>query len=187
MHDDTAADDGPVANGDVAAELNGVGHDYVVAEGAVVCNVRIGHDQAIGAHIGTTSGVGTAIECGEFADHGAVADDKCRVFAAKFQILGNRADSGAVVNLDIGTEAGTFGDARRLQSHLHSWLQQYVAKDPGASAAVRARYPLRDAKVLVREHPSDPGHFLATLDVWPHFQLDELTASVRLVTDLGSQ
>lgn len=79
---------------------------------------------------------------------------------------------------------GSFSEAPRLQSYLHSWLQRYVAKDPGASIQTRARFPLRDAKVVVREHPHDPGHFLATLDVWPHFQLDELTASVKLVTDL---
>ena len=84
------------------------------------------------------------------------------------------------------SRVGLFGDSQRFQAYLHTWLQQYVARDPGATANTRARFPLRDAKVEVREHPHDPGHFLATLDVWPHFQLDELTASVKLVTDLGS-
>jgi len=81
---------------------------------------------------------------------------------------------------------GSYSQASRLQSQLHSWLHQYVAQDPGATARIRARFPLRDARVVVHEHPREPGHFLATLDVWPHFQLDEMTASVKLVTNLGS-
>ncbi len=83
------------------------------------------------------------------------------------------------------SKVGSIGDAQRFQAYLHSWLQQYVAAAPGASASVRARFPLREARVEVREHPRHPGHYLATFDLCPHFQLDELTASVKLVTSLG--
>jgi type VI secretion system protein ImpC len=81
-------------------------------------------------------------------------------------------------------QVGRFRTPGALQSQLHSWVQQYVASDPSASASMRARFPLRDAKIEIRDHPRDPGHLLATLFLSPHVQLDELTASVRLVSDL---
>jgi type VI secretion system ImpC/EvpB family protein len=80
-------------------------------------------------------------------------------------------------------KVGSFADARDLQTFLHSWLQQYVAPGTGVSAEVKAKFPLRSAKVTVRDHPGKPGHFLTEVLLWPHFQLDELTASVKLVTE----
>ncbi|MEX2188826.1 MAG: type VI secretion system contractile sheath large subunit [Pirellulales bacterium] len=80
-------------------------------------------------------------------------------------------------------KVGSFADAQALQTFLHSWLQQYVAPGSGVSAEVKAKFPLRSAKVLVRDHPGKPGHFLTDVLLWPHFQLDELTANVKLVTE----
>jgi type VI secretion system protein ImpD len=78
---------------------------------------------------------------------------------------------------------GAFTDAKALQTFLHSWLQQYVAGGTGISPEVKAKFPLRSAKVTVRDHPGKPGHFLTDVLLWPHFQLDELTANVKLVTE----
>jgi type VI secretion system ImpC/EvpB family protein len=78
---------------------------------------------------------------------------------------------------------GVFTDAKALQTFLHNWLQQYVAGGTGISAEVKAKFPLRSAKVTVRDHPGKPGHFLTDVLLWPHFQLDELTANVKLVTE----
>ncbi|RIK73081.1 MAG: type VI secretion system contractile sheath large subunit [Planctomycetota bacterium] len=78
---------------------------------------------------------------------------------------------------------GLFSDSKSLQTFLHNWLQQYVAGGTGISAEVKAKFPLRSAKVTVRDHPGKPGHFLTDVHLWPHFQLDELTASVKLVTE----
>lgn len=80
-------------------------------------------------------------------------------------------------------KVGLFSDAKALQTFLHNWLQQYVAGGTGISAEVKAKFPLRSAKVTVRDHPGKPGHFLTDVLLWPHFQLDELTASVKLVTE----
>jgi type VI secretion system ImpC/EvpB family protein len=81
-------------------------------------------------------------------------------------------------------QVGGVSDAKRFQSQLHSWIHQFVAKNPGASPAERARFPLREAQVEVAPHPAEPGHLRATLMLQPHLQLDELTASVKLVTRL---
>jgi type VI secretion system ImpC/EvpB family protein len=88
------------------------------------------------------------------------------------------------VKVLVRDRIGRFTDAQACQSFLHSWLQQFVAAQPGASASQRARFPLRNAKVEVRDHPRDPGHYQATLFLWPHLQLDELTASVTFVSDI---
>jgi type VI secretion system protein ImpC len=50
---------------------------------------------------------------------------------------------------------------------------------------MKAKHPLREARVQVREHPGKPGAYLLTIHLRPHFQLDELSASVRLVTELA--
>jgi type VI secretion system ImpC/EvpB family protein len=80
---------------------------------------------------------------------------------------------------------GTFVDAKAFQSFLHSWLQQYVAPGSGTSPEQKARFPLRSAKVAVREHPGKPGFYLTEIHLWPHFQLDELTATLKLVTEFA--
>jgi type VI secretion system protein ImpC len=75
-------------------------------------------------------------------------------------------------------------DRDEIQMSLHNWIHQYVADDSGVSASTRARFPLREAKVEVDENPSDPGHFRVTLFLAPHIQLDQLSAGIKLVTQL---
>ena len=52
------------------------------------------------------------------------------------------------------------------------------------SAEMRARYPLVSARVSVRERPGRPGVYGCVVLLQPHFQLDDVTASFRLVTDI---
>ena len=49
---------------------------------------------------------------------------------------------------------------------------------------MKAKFPLRQAKIEVRDHPTEPGHFFADFYLLPHFQLDELSASVKLTSEL---
>ena len=51
---------------------------------------------------------------------------------------------------------------------------------------MRARYPLVEARVTVRERPGRPGVYGCACLLQPHFQLDDVTASFRLVTDLAA-
>jgi type VI secretion system protein ImpC len=60
----------------------------------------------------------------------------------------------------------------------------YVTPDDTASPTVKAQYPLRDAKIEVAEIPGKPGCYKAIAFLRPHFQLDELTVSLRLVAEL---
>ncbi|EEW0785438.1 type VI secretion system contractile sheath large subunit, partial [Escherichia coli] len=50
----------------------------------------------------------------------------------------------------------------------------------------KARYPLREASVEVIEVPGSPGNYRAIAWIKPHFQLEGLSMSLRLVADLPS-
>ena len=81
---------------------------------------------------------------------------------------------------------GGFTSRDDVQRFLSAWIAQYVTSDDSASHATKARYPLREARVEVRDIPGKPGAYTAIAHLRPHFQLEELTASLRLVAELPS-
>ena len=79
---------------------------------------------------------------------------------------------------------GGFTSRDEVQRYLSSWIVQYVTSDDSASHATKARYPLREARIEVQDVPGRPGAYTAVAHLRPHFQLEELTASLRLVAEL---
>lgn len=79
---------------------------------------------------------------------------------------------------------GSFQTADQVRSYLQTWMSNYVLLDDNASQSSKARFPLREGRVDVSEVPGQPGVFRATAFLRPHFQLEELSASIRLVADL---
>ncbi len=79
---------------------------------------------------------------------------------------------------------GGFMSRLECQNFLTQWIMQYVTADDQASAATKAKFPLREAKIEVSEIPGKPGAYRAIAFLRPHFQLDELTVSLRLVAEL---
>jgi type VI secretion system protein ImpC len=79
---------------------------------------------------------------------------------------------------------GGFMSRADCQRFLTKWIMQYVTEDDQASAATKAQYPLREARVEVSEIPGKPGAYRAIAFLRPHFQLDELSVSLRLVAEL---
>jgi type VI secretion system protein ImpC len=67
---------------------------------------------------------------------------------------------------------------------LNRWIAQYVTNDDTATQATKAKYPLREARIDVEEVKGKPGVYRAVAFLRPHFQLDELTVSLRLVATL---
>ena len=85
-------------------------------------------------------------------------------------------------------KVGSFASAQNVEEHLNRWIRQYVVEDDNATQDTKAAYPLREASVQVSEIPGRPGSYRAVSFVRPHFQLDELSVSLRLVAELpGSQ
>ncbi|MGP8173453.1 MAG: type VI secretion system contractile sheath large subunit [Terracidiphilus sp.] len=68
--------------------------------------------------------------------------------------------------------------------YLNQWIANYVIADDNASPSAKAEHPLREARIEVMEVPGKPGALRAVCFLRPHFQLDELTVSLRLVADL---
>ncbi|GIX25780.1 MULTISPECIES: type VI secretion system contractile sheath large subunit [Caldimonas] len=79
---------------------------------------------------------------------------------------------------------GSFASAANVEDYLNRWISQYVTSDDAASQETKAQFPLREASVQVSEVPGRPGVYRAVSFVRPHFQLDELSVSLRLVAEL---
>src|SRR5574343_349803 len=79
---------------------------------------------------------------------------------------------------------GSFASAANVQNYLQRWIDQYVTADDSATQETKAQFPLREASVEVSEVPGRPGVYLAVSFIRPHFQLDELSVSLRLVAEL---
>ncbi len=85
----------------------------------------------------------------------------------------------------IGREKiGTYRNADLCERELQKWLFQYTTASESASDAVRSKYPLKTAQVQVKEMRGKPGHFYSTIQLQPHFQLDQMISSIKLVTEL---
>jgi type VI secretion system ImpC/EvpB family protein len=80
---------------------------------------------------------------------------------------------------------GSFKTAAEIEDVLDTWLKQYVRSN--APYETRARYPLIAGKVSVQELPGKPGSFGCTVQLQPHYQIDDVAASFQLVTDLSGR
>ncbi|WP_446743440.1 type VI secretion system contractile sheath large subunit [Silvibacterium acidisoli] len=79
---------------------------------------------------------------------------------------------------------GSFTSRGECETFLNRWISQYVLSDDTASQSAKAKLPLREASIEVSDVPGKPGAYRAVAFLKPHFQLDELTISLRLVADL---
>jgi type VI secretion system protein ImpC len=81
-------------------------------------------------------------------------------------------------------KVGSFMSRTDCERWLNQWITNYVTPDDTASASVKASHPLREARIDVVEVPGKPGVYRAVAFLKPHFQLDELSVSLRLVAEL---
>jgi len=79
---------------------------------------------------------------------------------------------------------GSFMSRQDCEKWLNQWILNYVIADDTASPTYKAERPLREARVDVMEVPGKPGVYRAIAFLRPHFQLDELSVSLRLVAEL---
>ena len=81
-------------------------------------------------------------------------------------------------------KVGSFMEAADAEEWLNRWIANYVNGSPGASAEMKARFPLAEANVEVKEVPGQPGVYSAIAWMRPWLQMEELTASLRLVANI---
>jgi type VI secretion system protein ImpC len=80
---------------------------------------------------------------------------------------------------------GSFATRNECEHFLNQWISQYVVGNPDSvGQETKARYPLSEARVDVEEVPGKPGAYRAVAFLKPHFQLEELSVSMRLVAEL---
>ncbi|MDG9668010.1 type VI secretion system contractile sheath large subunit [Hahella sp. CR1] len=79
---------------------------------------------------------------------------------------------------------GSFMDAKGAERWLNNWINTYCNSNPDASPESKAKYPLAEARVEVKENPESPGSFSAVAHLRPWLQMEELTTSLRLVAEI---
>jgi type VI secretion system protein ImpC len=84
-------------------------------------------------------------------------------------------------------KVGSFKSPGEMQKFLQQWLLRYVEGDPAhASEASKAKKPLAAAEVTIEEDEANPGYYRSNFFLKPHYQLEGLTVSLRLVSKLPS-
>lgn len=79
---------------------------------------------------------------------------------------------------------GSFQTRSQVEVFLNNWIADYVLLNESAPQEMKARFPLSAARIDVTDVPGKPGAYQATCFLKPHFQMEELTASIRLVAEL---
>jgi len=87
----------------------------------------------------------------------------------------------------VRDKIGSFKERADMEVWLNNWIGRYVENNPStASEADKARKPLAGAEVVVEEVEGAPGYYSAKFFLRPHYQLEGLTVSLRLVSRLPS-
>jgi len=88
------------------------------------------------------------------------------------------------IKVMIRDKIGSFATKENVAHYLNTWIASYVLLNDDAPQKVKAKYPLREARIDVYDVPGKPGSYQAVVYLRPHFQMEELTASLRLVAKL---
>jgi type VI secretion system protein ImpC len=88
----------------------------------------------------------------------------------------------------VRDKVGSFKERADMEKWLNNWIMNYVDGDPAnSSEETKAKKPLAAAEVVVEEIPGNPGYYSSKFFLRPHYQLEGLTVSLRLVSKLPSQ
>jgi type VI secretion system protein ImpC len=86
----------------------------------------------------------------------------------------------------VRDKIGSFKERKDMEMWLNEWISNYVTSDAAANDRIKSEYPLAAAEVTVESVPGNPGYYTSKFFLRPHFQLEGLTVSLRLVTTLPS-
>jgi type VI secretion system protein ImpC len=120
----------------------------------------------------------------EYEDLDATANAK---LAARLPYLFATCRFAHYLKCIVRDKVGSFKERADMQRWLQDWIMQYVDGDPAnSSEAVKASRPLAAAEVVVEEIEGNPGMYASRFYLRPHYQLEGLTVSLRLVSKLPS-
>jgi len=113
----------------------------------------------------------------------AAANSNAQLSAMLPYIL-NASRFAHYIKVIMRDKIGSFMTKENVQEFLTTWINDYILGKDDAGQSLKARYPLREARIDVSDIPGRPGCYNATVFLRPHFQLEELTTSIRLVAEL---
>ncbi|MBT2971043.1 MAG: EvpB family type VI secretion protein [gamma proteobacterium symbiont of Ctena orbiculata] len=88
----------------------------------------------------------------------------------------------------VRDKIGSFKEREDMEKWLNKWIMNYVEPNPStASEEDKARKPLAAAEVVVSDVEGNPGYYTSKFFLRPHYQLEGLTVSLRLVSKLPSE
>jgi len=115
------------------------------------------------------------------------ATDEARVNArlsTMLQYVCSVSRFGHYLKMICRDRSGSFTTATEIEDELNRWLHEFAVSHEDATPEVQARYPLREASVKIHEVPGRPGTFSSVIHLLPHFQLDQMTSAICLVTEM---
>ena len=104
--------------------------------------------------------------------------------SARLPYILNTSRFAHYIKVMMRNRVGSFMTKENVQTYLTTWISDYVLDKDDAGQDLKARYPLREARIDVSDVPGQPGAYSATVFLRPHFQLEGLSASLRLVAEL---
>ncbi|WP_028944756.1 type VI secretion system contractile sheath large subunit [Pseudomonas vranovensis] len=107
--------------------------------------------------------------------------------AARFPYLFATCRFAHYLKCIVRDKIGSFKERAELEAWLNSWINRYVELNPAMATDIdKARKPLAAAEVIVEDDEANPGFYRAKFFLRPHYQLEGLTVSLRLVAKLPS-
>jgi len=105
--------------------------------------------------------------------------------STKFNLILNTSRFAHYLKVMARDKIGSFMELGECGAWLNSWIQQYVVSNPeDVGDEIKAKKPLADAKVEVRAVKGKPGSYEAIAYLRPHYQLETLSTSMRLVAEV---
>ncbi|MCA9024286.1 MAG: type VI secretion system contractile sheath large subunit [Planctomycetaceae bacterium] len=87
----------------------------------------------------------------------------------------------------VRDKIGSFKERTDMEAWLNRWISKYVERNPATATEIdKAKHPLAAAEVVVEDVEGNPGYYSAKIFLRPHYQLEGLTVSLRLVAKLPS-
>ncbi|HUX78913.1 MAG TPA: type VI secretion system contractile sheath large subunit [Alphaproteobacteria bacterium] len=117
----------------------------------------------------------------EYNENAANANSR---ISARLPYMLNASRFAHYIKAMMRDKIGSFFSRQEVSLFLNSWIAQYVLLSDVAPETVKASFPLREARIDVSDVPGKPGSYTAVVYLRPFFQLEELTASLRLVATL---
>jgi type VI secretion system ImpC/EvpB family protein len=122
----------------------------------------------------------------KYVGAGAAAATANAKLSAQFNTMVCISRFAHYVKVMARDRVGSLQTATEIERYLQAWLMKFVNANVSPGAETMARYPLRDASVSIAEVPGKPGVFGCVIQLQPHFQLDDIAASFRLMTELSA-